>query len=184
MRSVVYLMNMSVDGYVEGPDGKFDWTVPDEEIFRFHIEQAREMGGYLYGRRIYETMEVWQTMEEDPSVPESYAEFARIWKSKPKVVFSTTLKAVGPSCTLAQGDVASQVALLKKQPGGPLGVCGPGLASSLAQLGLIDEYRLVVYPVLVGGGKTYFPHTGKVPLRLLETKTFGSGAVYLRYASP
>ncbi|HTP57802.1 MAG TPA: dihydrofolate reductase family protein, partial [Spirochaetia bacterium] len=157
MRSVVYLMNTSLDGFVEGPDGKFDWTTPDEEVFRFHIDVARDMSAFLYGRRIYETMAAWQTMEGDLTLPEPMREYARIWKSKPKIVFSTTLRNVGPGCTLAQGDVTAEVAALKRQPGGPMGVCGPGLASAFARQDLIDEYWLVVYPIVVGSGKTYFP---------------------------
>ncbi len=175
-------MNISLDGFVEGPDGTFGWSRPDEEVHRFHNEVARQMGAFLYGRRMYETMAGWQTMDEDPSLPEYATEFARIWKSRPKIVFSTTLTTVGPDCRLARGDVAAEVAGLKQQPGGDLGVSGPGLASALARLDLIDEYRLVVYPVLTGGGKPYFPRLDRaVRLRLLETRRFGCGAAYLRY---
>jgi dihydrofolate reductase len=178
--SVIYLMNVSLDGFVEGPDGTFGWSRPDEEVHRFHNQVAREMGAFLYGRRMYETMAGWQTMDEDPSLPQYATEFARIWKSKPKIVFSTTLTSVGPSCRLVRGDVAAEVAGLKQH--GDLGVGGPGLASALARLDLIDEYRCVVYPVLTGGGKPYFPRLDRVVrLRLLETRRFGCGAVYLRY---
>jgi len=139
MRSIVYLMNTSLDGFVEGRDGKFDWTAPDEEVFRFHIDTARDMSAFLYGRRLYETMAVWQTMEEDSSLPEPMREFARIWKSKPKIVFSKTLRNVGPTCTLAQGDIATEVATLKQQPGGPMSV-GPYLAYLRQKYG--ELYRL------------------------------------------
>ncbi len=180
--SVIYLMNASLDGYVEGPDGKFGWTRPDEEVHRFHNQMAREMSAFLYGRRMYQTMAVWQTMDKDPSLPDYAREFARIWQQKPKIVFSTTLQEVGQNCRLVRGDIAAEMARLKRQPGGDLGVGGPGLASSLARLGLIDEYRLVAYPILIGGGKPYFPAMSRsVSLRLLETRTFGCGAVYLRY---
>jgi dihydrofolate reductase len=183
MRKVTYLMNASLDGYVEGPDGTFGWSVPDEEVHRFHNELARDLGAFLYGRRMYETMAGWQTADEDPSAPDYHLEFARIWKAKPKVVFSTTLPRVGENCRLVRGDVAAEVAALKSQAGGDLGVGGPGLAQSLARFGLIDEYRLVVYPVMVGGGKPFFPRLDReVPLELAETRTFGCGAVYLRYA--
>jgi dihydrofolate reductase len=110
------------------------------------------------------------------------AEFGRIWREKPKVVFSTTLETVGENCRLVRGDVAAEVMALKQKPGGDLGVCGAGLASTLAQLDLIDEYRLVLPPVLLGSGKSYFPKLDRVtPLRLLENRTFDSGMVYLRY---
>jgi dihydrofolate reductase len=182
MRKVIYLMNLSLDGFVEGPDGKFEWIHPDEEVHRFHNQQARDMGAFLYGRRMYETMAGWQTMDEDLSLPDYVLEFARIWKEKPKVVFSTTLEAVGENCRLVRGNLAAELATLKHLPGGDLGVSGPGLASALARLGLIDEYRMVVSPILVGGGKSYFPSLNDVVhLSLMEIRTFSCGSVYLRY---
>jgi dihydrofolate reductase len=182
MRRLIYLMNVSLDGFVEGPDGKFDWTRPDEEVHRFHNDMARDMGAFLYGRRMYEAMAGWQTLDADPSLPEVAVEFARIWKAKPKVVFSTTLAAVGEGCRLVRGDAAAEAARLKQEPGGDLGVSGPALAAALARAGLVDEYRLVVSPILVGGGKPYFPALERpVPLRLVETRRFGGGALYLRY---
>lgn len=182
MRNIIYLMTLSLDGFVEGPDGKFDWSEPDEEVHRFYNQQARELGAFLYGRRMYELMTFWQTADEDPSAPDYMVEFARIWKEKPKIVFSTTLEAVGENSRLVRGDVAAEVARLKQQEGGDLAVSGPGLASTFARLGLIDEYRLIVTPILVGGGKPFFPALDhQVPLRLLETRTFRSGMQYLRY---
>jgi len=175
-------MNTSLDGYVEGPDGTFGWTTPDEEVFRFHIDQAAEMGGFLYGRRMYETMKVWHEITGEPPYPPYFGEFGRIWREKPKVVFSTTLREVGPSCRLVSGDVARVVADLEQQPGGDLGVSGPGLATSLAKLGLVEEYRVVVFPVIVGAGKPYAPSVGRqTSLHLVETRSFRGGAVYLRY---
>lgn len=182
MRDVIYLMNLSLDGFIEGPDGKFGWAYPDDEVHQFHNDVARDLGAFLYGRRMYETMAGWQTADKNPSATAVMLEFARIWKEKPKIVFSTTLPAVGENCRLVRGDAATEVSTLKKQPGGALGVSGPGLAASLARHGLIDEYRLVFYPVLTGGGKPYFPGLSQtVHLRLLETRTFRCGAVYLRY---
>jgi dihydrofolate reductase len=182
MRNLIYLMNLSLDGFVEGPDGKFGWSEPDEEVHRFHNQQARDVGVFLYGRRMYELMRVWETMDADPSAPDYVVEFARNWKAKPKLAFSTTLETVGENSRLVRGDIAAEVARLKQQPGGDLAVSGPGLASAFARLGLIDEYRLVISPVLVGGGKPYFPALAEVTrLRLLETRTFRSGTLYLRY---
>ena len=130
----------------------------------------------------YETMAGWQTLDQDPSTPDYVVEYARIWKATPKIVFSSTLKTAGEKCRLVAGDVTAEVTILKQQPGGDLAVSGQGLASSLAQAGLVDEYRLVVFPGIVGGGKSYFPilHQG-LGLRLEETRTFHGGAVYLRY---
>ena len=182
MRKVIYLMSLSLDGFVEGPDGRFGWSQPDEEVHRFYNEQARGMGAFLYGRRMYETMAGWRTMDENQSLPEYVLEFARVWKEKSKIVFSTTLQSVGENCLLVRGDIAAELGRLRHQPGGDLGVGGPGLASALARLDLIDEYRLVVYPIIVGGGKPYFPSLNdSVRLRLLEARTFHSGAEYLRY---
>ena len=182
MGKVVYLMNVSLDGYVEDSAGKIDWTNPSEEVLRFHSELARQIGGFLYGRRIYETMAVWHTIDEGRTLSGSMVEYAQIWKSKPKYVFSKTLGSVGENCHLVRGDVAAEVAGIKQQVQGDLGVCGPQLAGSLAGLGLIDEYQLVVYPTIVGGGKSYFPRTeAKIDLQLIESRVFGSGAVYLRY---
>ncbi len=183
MRKLIYLMNVSLDGFVEGQDGKFGWTMPDEEVHRFHNEAARQMGAVLYGRRLYETMAVWQTYGTDSSMPDYVAEYGRIWRATPKIVFSGTLKTVGENCRLVTGDAVAEVMSLKQQPGGDLGVGGPGLASSFARAGLIDEYRLLIFPVIVGGGKPYFPSLDQeIGLRLEETHTFKGGAVYLRYA--
>jgi len=182
VRKVIYLMNLSLDGFIEGPDGKFGWSQPDEEVHRFHNQQARDMGAFLYGRRMYETMAGWQTMDENRSLPDYVLEFARIWKEKPKIVFSTTLNVASGNFRLVRGEIAAELEILKGQPGGDLGVSGPGLASALARMGLIDEYRLVIYPIVVGGGKSYFPRQNlALNLRLLETRVFGCGAVYLRY---
>ena len=141
------------------------------------------MGAFLYGRRMYETMAAWQTLDSDSSLPDHVVEYARIWRATPKIVFSSTLKTVGENCRLVAGDATAEVRSLKQQPGGDLAVSGPGLASSLAQAGLVDEYRLVIFPALAGGGKSHFPVLdGELGLRLEETRTFHCGAVYLRYA--
>ncbi len=182
MGKVTYLMNVSLDGYVEGPDGRFAWSHPDEEVHRFHNSMARGVGVFLYGRRMYETMAGWQDIGEDGSVPDYAVEFAQIWKSRPKVVFSTTLPRVGENCRLVRGDISTEVNALKKA-GGDLAVSGPGLAAALARQGLVDEYQMVVFPVMVGGGKPFFPRLEKeLSLKLLETRGFRCGAVYLRYA--
>jgi dihydrofolate reductase len=185
MGSLMYIMNTSLDGYVEGPDGKFDWSEPDEEVHRFHEEMTRGFGCLLYGRRMYETMAVWDAVGTDPayaSWPAYTHEYARTWRGIPKVVFSSTLTEVGPNCRLVRSDAAAEVARLKQQPGGPMAVSGPTLAASLARAGLIDEYRQVIFPVLVGSGKPYLAPVGRpIPLRLVETKTFRRGVIYLSF---
>src|SRR3712207_2140437 len=181
MPDVIYAMaGVSADGYIAGPDGKFDWSVPDEELHRFHNEQARALGGHLLGRRLYETMVFWETAEDNPS--EVMRDFAAIWQALPKVVFSRTLDSVeGANTRLARGDLRAELAALQGSAGGDVGVGGAELAAEAARLDLIDEYRLFVHPVAVGGGTPFFPRDHRVDMELVETRTFGSRVVYLRY---
>jgi dihydrofolate reductase len=182
MRKLIYSMGVSLDGFIAGPGGDIDWTAPDEELHRFRNQQMREVGAHLCGRRLYETMLYWETAEQNALAPEYELEFARIWKDIPRIVFSNTLKNVVGNARLARKGLAEEVATLKEQPGKDLAVGGAGLASTLVKLGLIDEYRPYVSPVMLGGGTPYFPALEeKIDLELLETRTFGSCVVYLRY---
>jgi len=184
MRKLIYSMGVSLDGFVAGPAGEIDWSAPDAELHRFHNQQARETGVQLYGRRLYETMRFWETAGQDPSASEPVVEFARIWRDTPKLVFSRTLDSVeGSNTALARGELAEEVARLKDESGKDLAVGGAGLAASCIQLNLVDEYRLFVSPVILGGGTPYFPALEeRISLELVETRTFGSRVVYLRYA--
>jgi dihydrofolate reductase len=182
MRKLVYSMGMSLDGFTAGPGGEIDWGAPDEERHRFHNEEVREVGVHLCGRRLYEEMRYWDTAGEDPSLGDTEREFARIWQDLPKLVFSTTLEQVDGNATLATEGVAEEVARLKQQPGKDLAVGGAGLASSCIALGLVDEFRLFVSPVVLGGGTPFFPALeARIGLELVETRTFGSRVVFLRY---
>lgn len=182
MRKLIYSMGVSLDGFIAGPDGDTDWSAPDEELHRFHNQQARETGAYLFGRRLSEVMAYWETADENPSAPEYELEFARIWKDTPKIVFSTTLEKVEGNARLVRDGVAEEVAKLKEQPGKELAVGGAGLASTFIKLGLVDEYRLFVSPVVLGRGTPYFPALDeRINLELVETRTFGSRVVYVRY---
>jgi len=185
MRKLIYSFGVSLDGFIAGPGGDIDWSVPDEELHRFHNQQARELGAQLYGRRLWEVMRVWETWADDkPSAPEPELEFARIWKETPKIVFSKTLEKVEGNTRLVREDAAEEIARLKEQPGKDLAVGGAELASSLMKLGLIDEYGLFVSPVVLGGGARFFPALDeRINLELVETRTFGSRVVYLRYRS-
>jgi dihydrofolate reductase len=175
-------MGVSLDGYIAGPNGEIDWTAPDDELHRFHNEQTRELGGHLCGRRLYEAMVYWETADRDPALGETEREFAGIWQALPKVVFSNTLEEVEGNVRLVRGDPADEVRRLKEEPGKDLAVGGAGLAGSLTKLGLIDDYRLFVYPVILGGGTPFFPSLEqRIDLDLVETHTFGSRVVYLRY---
>ena len=182
MRKLIYSMSMSLDGFIADAGGEFDWSVPDDELFRFHTEQVRELGGHLLGRRLYETMVYWETAEENPSISEDEREFARIWKELPKVAFSRTLETVVGNTRLVRDGTAEEVARLKEEPGKDLAVGGAGLAAGLMELGLIDEFRPFVYPVVVGGGTPFFPALDdRTDLDLLETRTFSGAVVFHRY---
>jgi dihydrofolate reductase len=179
---LIYSMNLSLDGFIEGPDGSFDWSVPDEELHRFHNERVRALGGHVLGRRLYETMVYWETAHEDPAATDYTLEFAEIWKALPKVVFSETLDDVVGNTRLAEGTVAEEVAELQEQSGKDVAIGGADLAAEAIKVGLVDDFQLFINPVVVGGGKPFFPTVPQVvPLRLVETRTFGPKVVYLRY---
>ena len=183
MRSVIYSMGVSLDGYIVGPDGDIIAPAPDEEVWRWVTDEIREVGVHLMGRRLYETMLYWETADQDPSLDDSEILWTTLWKPLPKVVFSTTLSAVQGAARLASGGLAEEIERLRAEPGeGDIAIGGATLAAAAAALGLIDEYRLRVYPVLVGGGTPYFPQRERrVDLELVETRTFSSSVVYFRY---
>jgi dihydrofolate reductase len=183
MRSVTYSMGVSLDGYIVGPDGGFDWTPPDEEVFRFAIDQIRQVGVHFLGRRLYESMLYWETADQDQPLDDSRLEWVGLWNPLPKVVFSTTLSEVQGNARLASGGLAEEIERLRAEPGeGDIAIGGATLAAEAAALDLIDEYRPKVYPVLVGGGIPYFPqHERRMGLELVETRTFRSNVLYLRY---
>jgi dihydrofolate reductase len=183
MRRLTYSMGVSLDGYIVGPDGTFDWTAPDKDVFRFWIDEIREVDVHLLGRRLYETMLYWETADQDPALDDAEREWAALWKPLPKVVFSNTLAAVEGNARLASGGIAEEIERLRAEPGeGDIAIGGATLAHQVAALDLIDEYRVIVYPVLVGGGTPYFPrHERRVDLELIETRTFSSNVIYLRY---
>jgi dihydrofolate reductase len=178
---LIYSMSVSVDGFIADRDGSFDWTPPGDELFRFHLEQVSELGGYLLGRRLYEAMLVWET---DPSLRDSEARsaFADVWCALPKVVFSSTLDSVQGNARLAKGSVAEEVAAALDATDKDVSIGGAGLAAAAVELGLVDEFRMFRYPVVVGGGTPFLPPvTETVPLNLIETRTFGSRVIFERY---
>jgi dihydrofolate reductase len=178
---LIYSMGVSVDGFIADREGAFGWTVPNEEQFRFHIAQIRELGGYLLGRRLYETMLVWET---DPSMRdnEAGAEFADVWRAIPKVVFSRTLDSVQGNARLAEASVADEATAALAATDKDVSIGGAGLAAAAIELGLVDELRMFRNPVVIGGGTPFLPPvTEEVPLDLVETRTFGSHVIYERY---
>jgi dihydrofolate reductase len=175
MRTLYYSLSVSADGYVKGPDGTFDWSVPDDELHRFHNRRVAEIGVQLLGRRLYETMLVWELQEWTTPTE---AEFADVWRGLDKVVFSTTLDAVQGNARLATRSLEEEIAAL---PDTQVAVGGAELAAACIERGLIDEFQLFVYPVVVGGGTPFFPPGVHVDLELVDTRTFGSKVVYLHY---
>jgi dihydrofolate reductase len=175
-------MGVSLDGFIAGPHGEIDWSAPDDELHRFHNEQTRSLGAHLCGRRLYEVMTYWESVDESTPAPEHELEFARIWKGIPKIVFSKTLEQVEGNARLVRDGALEELASLKGQRGGDLAVGGAGLARSFIERDLVDEYRLFVSPVVLGGGTPYFPALDeRINLALVETRTFGSRVVYVRY---
>jgi dihydrofolate reductase len=183
MRKLIYSMSVSLDGFIETPTRSIDWVTIDEEIHTFFNDQARDHGVFLYGRRLYELMAAyWPTADLNPSAPAFEVDFARIWRDKPKIVFSKTLDKVEWNSRLVRDNVVEEIIRLKAQPGQDLEIGGPTLAASVMPLGLIDEYQLVVNPVVLGGGTPFFPTlSNPINLRLVETRTFKAGVVLLSY---
>jgi dihydrofolate reductase len=182
MRKLIYSTSLSLDGYIDAEGGDPSWVFPDEELHRHFNDVERGIDTLLYGRRMYELMAAyWPTADQDPSAPSPILEYAQLWKPVSKVVFSSTLKDIGWNSRLVRGDPAAEVARLKAQPGGSMGVGGLVLASALASAGLIDEYRLYYVPILLGSGKAAFSQIqNRVRLKTLETHVFSSGTVLLR----
>jgi dihydrofolate reductase len=181
---LVYSMGVSVDGFIADRDGAFGWSAPSEELFRFHTALVSELGGCLLGRRLYETMLVWET---DPSLREGElgAAFADVWCAIPKVVFSRTLDSVQGNARLAEASLAEEVAAALDATDKDVEIGGAGLAAQAIELGLVDELRMFRHPVVVGGGTPFLPPvTDDVALELIETRMFDSRVIYERYGSP
>jgi dihydrofolate reductase len=178
---LIYSMSVSVDGFITDREGAFGWRVPSDELFRFHTAQVREIGGYLIGRRLYETMLVWET---DPSMRDSEldAAFADAWCAIPRIVFSRTLDSVQGNARLAEASLAEEAAAALDATDKDVGIGGAGLAAEAIELGLVDELRMFRYPVVVGGGTPFLPPvTEDFALDLIETRTFASRVIYERY---
>jgi len=183
MRALTWMMTVSVDGYMSGPDGELDWHMVDEEVFTHLNEYLRNAGAFLDGRVTYELMlDVWPTADQDPASTPTMVEFAQIWRDMPKIVYSTTLEHAPWNTTVVRSVVPAEVDELKRQPGGDLILGGADLAKTFVRLDLIDEYRIYVHPIVVGTGKPMFhPSDQRLALDLAETRTFGNGVVLLRY---
>jgi dihydrofolate reductase len=178
---LIYSMSVSVDGFIADREGAFGWTAPSEEQFHFQLGQVSELGGFLCGRRLYETMSVWET---DPSLRDNElgAAFADVWRAIPKVVFSRTLERVQGNARLAAASVAEEIAACLDATDKDVSIGGADLAAAAIELGLVDELRMFRNPVVVGGGTPFLPPVAEgFRLDLIETRTFGSRVVYERY---
>src|SRR5690242_17732245 len=184
MGKLNYAMNVSLDGFVETVDHRLDWVRMDDELHSWFNAEARTTDVELYGRRMYEVMSAyWPRGETDPDGTPATIEFARIWNPKPKVVFSRTLRSVEWNSRLVWGDVGEVLDTLRADYPGDISVSGPTLAAEFARRNLIDEYRLVIHPVILGAGTPYLADMEqRVELELIAERTFGSGVRYLGYA--
>jgi dihydrofolate reductase len=184
MAKLIYIANISLDGYIEDEHGSFDWTEPDDELFAFLTDLLRRAGTYLYGRRLYETMAVWETDPTLAAQSELMADFATVWQAADKIVYSTTLDATSTARTqLERRFDPDAVRNLKASAGRDLTIGGAALAAQAFGAELVDESHLMIHPVLVGGGKPAFTRDARARLELLDEHRFGNGVVHLGYGT-
>jgi len=182
MAKLIYSAIASLDGFTADANGNFDWAAPDEEVHAFVNDTERPVGTYLYGRRMYETMVYWETASTGDDQPTVARDYARIWQSADKVVYSSTLDAVSSARTRLEREFdPDAVRQLKQAAARDVTVGGPGLAAHALAAGLVDECHLFLNPVVVGGGTRALPAGLHVELELLDERRFGNGVVYLRY---
>lgn len=182
MSKLIYFMPMSLDGFIAGETDNMDWSVPDEEVSTFINDRMRPIGTYLSGRKMYETMKIWQTPEVIPDLTPDMMDFARIWQAADKIVYSKSLETVSTPKTRLEREFEPQaVRDLKAQLPHDISVEGPNLAAQAIRAGLVDEYQLLVVPMMLGGGKRVLPSHVGVTLDLLDERRFSNGWVYLRY---
>jgi len=182
MAKLIYSAITSLDGYINDEDGNFDWAAPDEEVHRFVNDLARPVGTYLLGRRMYDTLAVWETMPAGGDQSPAMGDFAGIWRAADKVVYSRTLETVTTARTRIERDFDPEaVRRLKASADADLAVGGPGLAANAFRAGLVDECQLFLSPIVVGGGTPSLPDKVRLELELLDERRFGNGVVYLDY---
>jgi dihydrofolate reductase len=182
MAKLTYTAITSLDGYIEDEEGRFDWAVPDAEVHAFVNDLERPVGTDLYGRRMYETMAVWQTVGDEPGLPAAEADFAAAWQARDKVVYSRTLDAVStPRTRLEREFDPEAVRRMKEGADRDISVSGPGLAQHAFRAGLVDGVHLFVFPIVVGGGKPGLPRDVRVDLELLDARRFGNGVVHMHH---
>jgi dihydrofolate reductase len=182
---LIYMVSMSIDGFMQVPEEDSDWDFPDEEVHQHFNDLERSIDTQIYGRKMYELMaSYWPTADQNPSASAVEVEYAQIWREMPKIVFSQSLERVDWNARLVRTDAVAEVARLKLIPDKTMSVGGTELASSLAKAGLIDEFRLYIVPIIVGAGKTPLPQLReRIKVLPLEVHTFKSGVVLLHYGA-
>ena len=182
MSKLIYFMPTSLDGFIAGENDNLDWVAPDEEVSAFINDVHRPIGTYLYGRKNYETMKGWQTPDVIPGLTPAMMDFAPIWQAADKIVYSKSLETVSTPKTRLEREFEPQtVRDLKAQLPHDISVAGPNLAAQAIRAGIVDEYQLLVIPIMLGGGKRVLPTNVGVKLDLLDERRVGNGWVYLRY---
>ena len=182
MAKLIYITNVSLDGFIEDAQGSFDWTDPDDELFAFITDLIRPVGTWLYGRRLYEMMAVWETDATLAAQSELMGDFAKVWQAGDKVVYSTNLRTVSTARSRIERSFdPGSVRDMKRSTTGDLTVGGANLAAHAFKGGLVDECHLFIHPVLVGGGKPALPRDTRADFELVDERRFTNGVVYLRY---
>nr|AUN37594.1 dihydrofolate reductase [uncultured bacterium] len=182
MSKLIYFNLMSLDGFLAGENDSLDWSAPDDEVLAFINDRTRPIGTYLYGRKIYDTMKVWQTPEVIPDLSPASLEFARIWQAADKIVYSRSLETVSTPKTRLEREFDPQaVRDLKAQLPHDISVDGTNLSAQMIRAGLVDEIELLVIPYLLSGGVSVLPDGVRLKLELLDERRFGNGWVYLHY---
>ena len=182
MAKLIYISNVSLDGFIEDSQGNFNWTAPSDEVFAFITDLVRSVGTYLYGRRMYETMAVWETDPALAAQSELMGNFADVWQAADKVVYSTTLDSVASARTRIEPAFdPDAVRAMTAAADRDLSIGGPHLAAQALRAGLVDECHLFLHPIAVGGGTRALPDGVRIGLELLDERRFGSGVVHLHY---
>jgi dihydrofolate reductase len=182
MAKLIYSMLMSLDGYTEDENGRFGWAAPDEEVHSYINALASSLGTYLYGRKMYETMVYWESAHTVPDQPQFVLDWARQWQAAEKIVYSSTLDEPRSARTRIESEFdPDMVRRLKAEAGHDIDVAGPELAAQAISASLVDEIQMIVCPVVVGGGKRFFPERVRLDLELLGERRFGNGVIFLRY---
>lgn len=181
MRKIIYVQNVSLDGFIEDSEGKIDWSVPSEELHWHFNELEKKIDINFYGRRLSETMDYWLTADQNPDATKFEIDFAKAWQKAERIVFSKTLKKVQGNASIRREVDPGEIRKLKNQPGKFMAVGGANLASTFIEHNLVDEFRVYIHPIVLGSGKPMFPIQQKLDLEFVDSQAFSGGIVMLKY---